>query len=68
MFYENFNDELKSSYITNSQSFASIEGKTQLPNAGLKAGNLLNNSQMTKLHEIRNRHLKSEQIQSFLRD
>jgi hypothetical protein len=68
MFYENFNDELSSSYTNTADSFISIEVKTILPNLGLKAGTLLDTKQMKKLHEIRNRHLKSEQIHSFLKD
>ncbi|MCZ8348229.1 MAG: hypothetical protein O9346_17595 [Leptospiraceae bacterium] len=68
MFCENFNDELASSYTNNSDSHISIEGKTILPKLGLKAGTLLDTKQMKKLHEIRNRHLKSEQILSFMKD
>ncbi|WCL49902.1 hypothetical protein [Leptospira sp. GIMC2001] len=68
MFYAELNDELSSSYSRNTQKLASITSESQLPVLGLKAGSLLDDRQMKKLHEIRNRHLKGDQKSSFLRD
>lgn len=68
MFYEDFNEELTSSYSHNTISFASIASNTQLPSLGLKASTLLDSNQLKKLHEIRKRHLKEEQRLAFLTD
>lgn len=68
MYYADFNEELSGSYSKNGISFASLLNQTQLPQLGLKARTLLDERQMKKLHEIRNRHLKSDQKASFPQD
>ncbi|MCT8333837.1 hypothetical protein NUH30_09145 [Leptospira sp. 85282-16] len=57
-FYPDMNLEFKSSFTKTNQFLANTQDETLLPQMGLAARNLLNLEQMTKLHEIRKRHLK----------
>ncbi|MCW7491869.1 hypothetical protein ND861_04295 [Leptospira sp. 2 VSF19] len=57
-FYPDMNLEFKSSFVKTNQFLANTQDETLLPQMGLAARNLLNLEQMTKLREIRKRHLK----------
>ncbi len=68
MIYEDFNEELASSYSRNTLSLASVVNETQLPILGLKASTVLSKKQLDKLREIRKRHLKQDQEAIFIAD
>ncbi|EMI66780.1 hypothetical protein MAL08_17185 [Leptospira noguchii] len=68
MFYPEMDPDLKSSFLSIDKTVANLINNTVLPEAGLKAGNLLNTNQMKKLKEIRKRRFRSSEWKNFLKD
>lgn len=69
MYYEEMNPELKSSFLKILTNSANLTDRSQLPDFGLKARNLLSENQLTKLQKIREKHLsKHSQREQFQKD
>jgi hypothetical protein len=62
MLYDKVNPDLKSSYAKNKDQMANLVSHTQLPKYGLKAGNVLDPKQMSRLMDIRSRRLSGENL------